>query len=203
MNRCVALAIVAWLFVMSPALRAEDWTTRDGQVYHDVKVLDVKPDYVTILHHDGGGRVALADLPADLQKRFNYDPAKAKAAAAQTAMADAANERSLHSERTVAETALDLSSPPASTTVNVSQSSPSAVYSDELFVDDRTAGPAPINPTHFTTSDAANAGQQMRRSLSDPTYSTMSHLVYMVNQQGLGPDKNDPNHHTIDDIAGH
>lgn len=193
-----ALAFVAGIFIMATALRAEDWTTRDGQVYHDVKVLEVKPDYVTILHRDGGGRVALANLPADLQKRFNYDPLKAAVAAQATAQADAANQKAMNSEMTVAETAVDASSPPTEVTA------PSAPHdttdTGDLFVNDRSAGPAPANPSHVTINDVATAGQQMRPSLSDPNYHTMARLSYMVNKQGLGPNKNDPSHHTIDDI---
>ena len=71
------------LEVFAGPLRAEDWTTTDGKVYHDVTVLKTDPDAVTILDHDGGALVPLSTLSPDLQKRFNYDPAKAAIAAAE------------------------------------------------------------------------------------------------------------------------
>ena len=79
------------------SLRAEDWKTNDGKVYQDVKVVRSEPDAVTILHHDGGGRIPLANLPPDLQKRFHYDPAKAKAAADARARDDAENGKGANS----------------------------------------------------------------------------------------------------------
>lgn len=60
---------------------AEDWKTTDGKTYANVTVVKVEDDAVTILDEDGGARVPLANLPADLQMRFNYDPEKAKEAA--------------------------------------------------------------------------------------------------------------------------
>ena len=41
----------------------------------------MEADAVTILHDDGGGRIPLATLPADLQATFHYDSAAAHAAA--------------------------------------------------------------------------------------------------------------------------
>jgi hypothetical protein len=63
-------------------LEAEDWTTRDGKTYKNVKVVGAEDDAVTILCDDGGARVLLATLPTDLQQKFHYDAVKAKAAAA-------------------------------------------------------------------------------------------------------------------------
>ena len=62
--------------------RAEDWTTTDGTKYEDVKVLKYDALTVTILDADGGASVPLEKLPGDLQRKFEYDPAKAKAAMA-------------------------------------------------------------------------------------------------------------------------
>jgi hypothetical protein len=57
---------------------AEDWTTTDGKIYKNIKVVKVEVDAVTILDEDGGARIPLAILPPDLQKRFNYDSVAAK-----------------------------------------------------------------------------------------------------------------------------
>jgi len=59
---------------------AEDWTV-DGKDYHNVTVGEVEADRVHITYDGGLGTVPLADLPPDLQKRFGYDPAKAKSEA--------------------------------------------------------------------------------------------------------------------------
>lgn len=84
-------------FVAIPAY-AEDWTTTDGTVYQDVKVIRVEDDAITILFKDGGALVPLAKLPPDLQQRFSYDPVKAKAKAAARAKDDAANAKELQAE---------------------------------------------------------------------------------------------------------
>jgi hypothetical protein len=72
--------------------QAEDWTV-NGKVYPNVKVVKVEDDLVSITYDGGIGRLALSDLTQELQKRFNYDPTKAKQAsderASQAAAADA------------------------------------------------------------------------------------------------------------------
>jgi hypothetical protein len=80
-----------------PAL-AEDWTTSDGMVYQDVQVLRVEDDAVTILYKDGGALVPLVKLPRNLQMRFDYDPDKAKVAAAARAKADVESAKQLQAE---------------------------------------------------------------------------------------------------------
>lgn len=57
-----------------PAQPNWTWTTTDGHVYKNVKVIKVDPQTVTILHENGGTDVAISTLPPDLQKQFNYDP---------------------------------------------------------------------------------------------------------------------------------
>lgn len=83
--------------LLTPAF-AEDWTTMDGTTYQDVKVVRVEDDAVTILYKDGGALVPLFKLSTALQKRFDYDPAKAKAAADARAKADAVNAKQLQAE---------------------------------------------------------------------------------------------------------
>ena len=60
---------------------AEDWTV-DGKDYHNVVVGEVNGDQVHITYDDGVGTIAISDLPPDVQKRLNYNPQAAKAAAA-------------------------------------------------------------------------------------------------------------------------
>jgi len=97
MTKTSLYVIWALAFVVFPVM-AEDWTTTDGKVYQGVKVVKVEADSVTILDSDGGARLALAILPPDLQKRFNYDPVKAKAAADARAKEDAVNAATLQAE---------------------------------------------------------------------------------------------------------
>jgi hypothetical protein len=69
---------VALAVTLLPTL-AEDWTV-NGKTYHNVTVSKVEPDSVHIMFDGGIGSLKLSDLTPELQKRFNYDPAKAKAA---------------------------------------------------------------------------------------------------------------------------
>jgi nucleoredoxin len=57
-----------------PAQPNWTWTTSDGHIYKNVKVVKVDPQTVMILHEDGGASVAISRLPPDLQKLLNYDP---------------------------------------------------------------------------------------------------------------------------------
>jgi hypothetical protein len=59
--------------------QAEDWTIKD-KTFHNVVVGQIEADRVHITYDGGLGTVQLADLPPDLQKRFNYNPNAAKAA---------------------------------------------------------------------------------------------------------------------------
>jgi tetratricopeptide (TPR) repeat protein len=52
---------------------ASDWTV-SGKTFHNVKVGSVDANVVHITYDGGVGTVPLADLPPDLQKKFNYDP---------------------------------------------------------------------------------------------------------------------------------
>jgi hypothetical protein len=101
------------------------------EVYANVKVIKSEPDAVTILYRDGGALIPLANLPPDLQKRFKYDPAKAKVAAKDRAMTDSQDSKALAAEAEQAKTlqareqakekaqaAGDASMPPVATTSN-------------------------------------------------------------------------------------
>jgi hypothetical protein len=82
------LTLIGILVLAAPLARAEDWKTTDGKTYQDVKVLSHDDGYVTIMYADGGARVPLSTLAPDLQKRVDYDPAKAAAAVAAATSAD-------------------------------------------------------------------------------------------------------------------
>jgi len=90
----LALAIPA--YADTPHL--ETWTTNDGTVYQEVKVIRVEDDAVTILDKEGGALVPLVKLPPALQKRFSYDPVKAKIAADLRAKEDAENAKLLQAD---------------------------------------------------------------------------------------------------------
>src|ERR1700761_6288647 len=72
--------------------QAEDWDVK-GKTYHNVQVKSSDDAFVSIMYDGGIGRVALADLPPDVRKRFTYDPAKSKAALDAEAARVAASDR--------------------------------------------------------------------------------------------------------------
>lgn len=76
MTKTSMSVILALVFATFPAW-AEDWTVA-GKDYHNVTVGKVEADRVHITYDGGIGTVMLADLPPELQKRFGYDPQKAK-----------------------------------------------------------------------------------------------------------------------------
>jgi hypothetical protein len=93
------LGLILWaLLLFAITLQAEDWTTTDGKVYPNVTVIKQDPDAITILYRDGGALIPLTKLPPDLQKRFNYNPIRAKAAAETRAQADAKSAQTLQAE---------------------------------------------------------------------------------------------------------
>src|SRR5277367_380346 len=93
------LFVTFWVILMMVQAHAVDWVTTDGKLYQNVSVIKVEDDAVTILHKNGGALVPLDKLPPDLQKRFHYDPVKAKIAAAARAKQDAANAVALEAEK--------------------------------------------------------------------------------------------------------
>ncbi len=75
-----------------------DWTLPDGTTYTHVKVIKVEDDSVTILHRDGGARIALGRLPQNIRDNLGYDPAKARAASEVRAQEDAKSAALLQAE---------------------------------------------------------------------------------------------------------
>jgi hypothetical protein len=73
LKRLLALCLLATL----PAL-ADDFTTTDG-VKHSGKITRVEPDGLMLMTDSGVEKVPFAALPADVQKKYGYDPAKSAA----------------------------------------------------------------------------------------------------------------------------
>jgi hypothetical protein len=88
--------ILALAVTLLPTL-AEDWTV-NGKTYHNVKITKVEPDRVHFTADDGVGSFAIADLTPELQKRFGYDPQKAKASADVRAKASAEAQQEIAAE---------------------------------------------------------------------------------------------------------
>jgi hypothetical protein len=93
-----AIIVAVFLSLSATTVMAEDWTTNDGMFYPNVRVIRVEDDAITIIYRDGGALVPLVKLPANLQKKFDYDPVKAKVAAEARTKADAENAHLLQLE---------------------------------------------------------------------------------------------------------
>jgi len=72
------LAVLAALFA-SIAL-ADDFKTTDGKEYKNVTVSRVEPDGIVLITSSGISKVYFTELPKEVQERFGYDSAAAKAA---------------------------------------------------------------------------------------------------------------------------
>jgi len=70
------LAAMASLTPLAPS-SADDWFVK-GRAYHNVQVLRVNPDTVSVNYDGGTGRLALADLPPDIAQRLAADAKKAQ-----------------------------------------------------------------------------------------------------------------------------
>lgn len=65
------------LLLISSAI-AEDIKTNDGKEYKDVTILGADPDALRIMYPSGVTRITFENLPKEIQKKYNYDPIKAK-----------------------------------------------------------------------------------------------------------------------------
>jgi hypothetical protein len=196
------------------------WTTTDGKVYQNVTVVKTEPDAVTITDHDGGARVPLANLPPDLQKHFNYDPAKAKAAADARAQDDAKNAKALQAEmdqaqiqKRAAMIATDPRGPfptvparasaytPAPDVATADTSTPAAVDSatttTNVASDPLADGPS--GPTHHSMDDLVDINSRLKDDHPSPNRHTISSLLLASSY--LMPDPLDPNHHSTDELV--
>jgi hypothetical protein len=75
-GRTLSKGLLLLLVLGMTRLPAEDLTTRDGKVYRNYTVLGHDIGYITIMYADGGGKIPLSNLPAELQAKYGYDPAK-------------------------------------------------------------------------------------------------------------------------------
>jgi len=123
------LPITVFIAATLQFVHAEDWITTDGKTYHDVKVLKIDDDAVTILDSDGGALISLATLPSDLQKQFHYNPDKAKIAAAKRSADDQASDEALAQQKK-AEEAQQQKIAQAAKLTQVASSVPSGTTSD-------------------------------------------------------------------------
>jgi hypothetical protein len=223
----LALVAALQLGICAGPARAADWTTSDGKVYQDVKLIRLDPDTVTILHKDGGAQIPLDKLSPDLQKRFGYDPELAKAAADARAKEAALNAKELQAEMDRASemhqagkepapddttgdsaaTSDDGTGPVAQKSGGTTVMAPTPVFNtgthhsmDEITLSG-SGQKAAVDTSHRSIDDAAQSASAMRRDLSDPTYHTMAHLFYTVRQDGLRPDTTDTTHHTINETT--
>jgi len=206
-NRTLALLLAAALPAFSAtSLRAEDWKTTDGKVYQNVTVIAAQPDAVTILHQDGGALVPLANLPADIQKRFNYDPAKARVAAEARVRDDAANARALQAEmdqasqmRQAAPDAQDFGASATDSSPGTASSKTTHYSIGDLASSMDSLKSDPNDSSHHSISDLADSIHSLRRDLSEPDYHTMAHLA--LSMGCLSRDPSDTSHHSISEIA--
>lgn len=92
------MRLLALVFLFTTSLHGEDWTTNDGKVLRNVKVMHYDAATVTVLDQDGGVRIPLINLPATLQRKFDYDPAKARMALAQEDAVELQTKRDLQKQ---------------------------------------------------------------------------------------------------------
>lgn len=64
--------------VLIAGAHADTFTTRDGKTYYG-KVIGSTPASITVKTADSVVKIPLWNLPAEIQKQYNYDPEKAKA----------------------------------------------------------------------------------------------------------------------------
>lgn len=191
MMKSIFTSLLAAVVLTSSAtsLWADDWKTADGKVYQNVQVVGSNPDSVTILHQDGGASVPLANLPADIQKRFNYDPAKVEAQ-----KESAENARVLRAEMDRA--------------ARVQQASPEAQDPDtseaasSLANEDEGTSTAPVScrpSPHYSMDDLTASIHSLTHDPSDSTHSSIGALTASIHS--LRSDPCDANHHSISEIA--
>ena len=58
---------------------ADDFKTASGKEYKDATVTHVEPDGIVVKTTTGISKLYFAELPQEVQRRFNYDPQQAAA----------------------------------------------------------------------------------------------------------------------------
>ena len=195
-SHSLALGLAVFLTAIgTTSIRAEDWTTTDGQVYHEVVVVKVEPDAVTILHHDGGGLIPLLKLSPELRKRFNYDPAAAEAAAVARVQADAANALALQAEIEQARIQKQLKLQAQDAQTPPSTGGGNATDAGSFSASDSSNS---VEASHHSISELIGSMQGLRLDPSEPGHHTTSSLL--ISSHNLDADLSDPNHHTRDQL---
>jgi len=87
MKHFVHFAVLASLLFAGTAVFAADTdkdkvakhdiTLKSGKVLQDAYILDKKPNGITVGHKDGCMFIRYSDMPAEVQKRFDYNPDEA------------------------------------------------------------------------------------------------------------------------------
>jgi len=73
------------IFSVALAASSEDFKTVNGKEYKDATVTRVEPDGIVLRTKSGISKVYFAELPKEIQHRFNYDPEQAAAYSVQQA----------------------------------------------------------------------------------------------------------------------
>jgi hypothetical protein len=152
---------------------------------HQVRVIKLEPDAVTILHRDGGALIPLIMLPEELQKKFNYDAPVAKAAAVARQEADLENARALRAEHQQA------------------MARKQAIVKTQEASDDstKTASIAPVSytdPSHHAMSDLVDPTQRLQDDIS---YDAQHHLMgYLVAHSSPSASPADPKHYYMSNL---
>ena len=68
--------IAAFCIFVAGAALADDIKTADGKEYKGVTVSRINPDGIEVMTDTGIERIPFSNLPADLQKKYGYDPDK-------------------------------------------------------------------------------------------------------------------------------
>lgn len=72
--------IIAVLVTLSTSLAlADDFKTTAGKEYKDATVTHVEPDGIVVRSKSGISKIYFAELPPEVQQRFNYNPQQAAA----------------------------------------------------------------------------------------------------------------------------
>lgn len=94
----VAALILATMALPHPGQGMEQKTTiktLDGKTYPDVRISRVEPDGLVLETDAGVEKIFFRQLPAEVQKRYGYEPGQAAQFAAAVQSAQAANARAL------------------------------------------------------------------------------------------------------------
>jgi hypothetical protein len=97
-----ALLVLATALSLA-AVRADELQTlitTSGHRFEKARVTEVTPATITIVHSTGVARMPLSEFPADVQKKFGYDEARAKAWLVEQAKAEQARRDKEAKEKT-------------------------------------------------------------------------------------------------------